>query len=344
MRHHLIPARNAAIAEALAEGQSVAEIAQTWRLAESTVLRMRGDANAPPAPYEPSQSALEVLADMGWDIDSHLRVRPGCSERDAALLEAFLTEGLTLQRAGLRFDLTRERVRQVVARHTGIRARDLANLRQARRAAQAQGAAFAALADLTARDPEATVRDLARATGLTRTEVLTALGDEALSRRDAHSWSVGADEADVLAEIRRVAALAGERPLTGPFYDRHRAPGAISAVRVSQRYGTWTEACRVAGVASKPSVRSTYTHRWTREELLDWADRAVSDLGPGVSFRQCEGWLRARKSDGAPSAQTVRNAFGSWVGLLAVVGQRRTGSIPPASAHVEHQDAAASGT
>lgn len=113
----------------------------------------------------------------------------------------------------------------------------------------------------------------------------------------------------VVAEMRRVAALPDGSPLSVAFYDRHRGDGALTSARIIQRLGSWREACAAAGVASNAPSRTSYRHRWNEEDLLEWVRRYLAEADK-PSYADFSRWLRGQPE--APSANTVRNTFGGW--------------------------------
>ena len=119
-------------------------------------------------------------------------------------------------------------------------------------------------------------------------------------------------EQAVDAELRRVAGLTGGAPLSVKFYDEHRAAGALTAARIIQRSGSWRKACAAAGVETNKAAR-TYRRRWSREDLLGWVrDYLAADGQP--SYGRLSTWLREQPD--APSANTIRNTFGTWTAVL----------------------------
>lgn len=282
----------------------------------------------PDAAYKPSVKAADVLDRIGWDITVRVSSPPRCSRRDAALCESILLEDVTLDEAGARAGLTRERMRQILLKHTGLSTKDLTahrgELREARRLVTGR----AEVVRLAAAQAEATLQDLAAASGLTVAEVAEIVGtEEALRRRARNTWTVGTSEEAVLAEMRRVASLPGGTPLTSPFYDDQRVDGALKSVRIVQRFGTWHQACERAGLAVKERDRH-YERTWSRAQLLDWVEAYVDDVGATrASYAGFDSWLRARKAQGAPSGQTVRNYLGRWTDILRAVATHRTSRL-----------------
>ena len=332
-----VTTRDRAIRADLSAGRSLGEVARTHSVPPAVVERVaaicglpqghafEGGAHvyAPDVEYKPSTAAADVLEQIGWSIKQRVASRGRCTTRDAALCESIILEDLTLAEAGDRADVTGERMRQILRKHTGLSTRDLAEhraeLREARRLVLGRAEAEGLAAEL----PAASLTDLAEAANLSVQEVSEVIGDqEALRRRRRNTWSVGQDDAAVLNEMQRVASLPGGSPLTTPFYDQNRLEHTVRAIRIIQRFGTWTEACTRAGVASNVRDR-VYERAWSEDQLLEWVTAYVQDVGAvAASYSGADQWLRERKEEGAPSAQTVRNYLGTWVEILETVADR----------------------
>lgn len=223
--------------------------------------------------------------------------------------------GEDLTAIGTDYQMSRERVRQIVSK-TSTKSND--EIREARRAnreqarAEREAAKVALVRQVAAENPDAPLATLADLTGFAVAVVRDALDWTDRERRgEAQSYPSLPDEA-VLAEIRRVAALPGGQPLTGTFYDANR-DGGLSHARLLQRFKTWTGACEAAGVTPRgPNPGRVYTRGWTTEEMTQWVWNYLSAT-ERPSYARFEAWLRERRNSGAPSAQTVRNSLGSWV-------------------------------
>lgn len=135
-----------------------------------------------------------------------------------------------------------------------------------------------------------------------------------------NTWKQSATDDAVLAEIRRTASLPGGSPLTGSFYDSHRSPGSVGSGRIIQRFGTWNDACRTAGVDAEERTR-VYRRGWTEEDLVAWTRRYLADAGPAPSYKDFQQWLREHKTEGAPSAATMRNRLGTWVTIVELASK-----------------------
>lgn len=114
---------------------------------------------------------------------------------------------------------------------------------------------------------------------------------------------------EILAGLREAAAELGE-PLSSDRYDIYcQAHRLVSSVRIIQRFGTWNGACSSAGLATRRS-RQNYTRRWTEEEMAAYVAQYLGSQGASGSYSGYAEW--AKGVDGAPSGQSVRNAFGGW--------------------------------
>lgn len=113
---------------------------------------------------------------------------------------------------------------------------------------------------------------------------------------------------DVLHALRAAAGEMGE-PLSADRYDVFQsAHGGPTSARVIQRHGTWNAACSAAGLKVNPG-RAGYRRRWSRADLAAYVAAYLREEGSG-SYSGYADWARA--TAGAPSAQTVRNAFSGW--------------------------------
>lgn len=102
-------------------------------------------------------------------------------------------------------------------------------------------------------------------------------------------------------------------PLTGKKYDALIASGEISGVskmRIMQRFGSWTEACRLAGVESGEPLRQDYKRTWSHNDLVEFVVEYLSDP---TSTGQRADWRRWLAEDSTrPSEGTMRNQLGEW--------------------------------
>ena len=113
---------------------------------------------------------------------------------------------------------------------------------------------------------------------------------------------------DLLDALRAAATAEGE-PLSVERYERFRRDhGGPTSARVIQRLGSWNAACSAAGLTVRAAVAGK-GRGWTAAEVVPYVAAYLGE-GRGDSYAGYLAW--ARQASGAPSAQTVRNLWGSW--------------------------------
>jgi hypothetical protein len=112
----------------------------------------------------------------------------------------------------------------------------------------------------------------------------------------------------ILTALRKAARITGQ-PLSVGKYDsvRDEVYGP-SAIRIIQRFETWSSACEEARVQPGMAKRS-YTQQWDESDVITWVRRYLRG-NKAPTFADFTEWLREQK--GAPSGQTARNIAGSW--------------------------------
>lgn len=226
-------------------------------------------------------------------------------------------QGLTLREIGAEFGLTRERVRQLLMKHEGPSADAVRHLRaaQARSAERThQEAVSGTLHDALDRRGPMTAGELAEITGLEASDVSKHWPEELAHLR---LWGSGQGESrwtdeDIYEALRRASIY--EFPLSTTAYSELLRIGQIegpSVPRIWQRFGSWTTACAAAGVVASAARNREYDSKWSDEELLQLVRSYLMDPDAPNSARRFDEWKRANAPDG-PSAQTLRNRFGSW--------------------------------
>lgn len=236
------------------------------------------------------------------------------SPRDEMIL-ALASEGKTYQEIGLLLGLTRERVRQIVAKHDG---RAPLEVRQERRKIEDEKSKQnSALVTRWLRDhPGATIVEIGLALGMSNGDVegfvthrvrhlVLVPEDRNDLRFKPHRWT----RAEILDAIRAAGDI--ESPLSYVRYDEIRAEHSIngpSAIRILQIFDTWSAACREAGVQHGRRMRGRYTRRWSADEMIDHLATFLQQSTAG-SLDSYNEW--SREND-APGGQTIRNQFGSW--------------------------------
>jgi 5-methylcytosine-specific restriction endonuclease McrA len=105
----------------------------------------------------------------------------------------------------------------------------------------------------------------------------------------------------VVAELRRVALLAGDRGLTRAFFDQH---ASFHSATLTRRFGSWTAALKKAGVETVPlgrgyseddyfeNILTVWTHL-VRQPLYREMEQPPSRIPPGACEKLFRGWRRA---------------------------------------------------
>lgn len=297
----------------LVAGLSVDEVAEKYGLAPSTVVsyaRANGVQVArPPRPLPETPST-----------------------RDQELVRRAV-EGESFADLARAFELSRERVRQIVWRYQEVGAKELADQRSAR-----QLLAKEQRLELLAADrPDLSFVDLAAEVGLPADRVVALLGAVEAARRAPLGEERGFDVPSALREMRRIYRLGGFKPLTGTAYDKHRRTYVVGSSTLVVKFGSWAAACAAANIIAPEPKRRVYEREWTSQRCLAWV---ASFLMSSTSVRSSDFavWSQAHRG---PSVATVRNRCGMWGQTLrdaaALVSQ--PGWEPPEIPATDHGQA-----
>jgi hypothetical protein len=220
-------------------------------------------------------------------------------------------EGRALAEIGEEFGVSRERVRQILAEMDGPSAADA-------RAARVK------FREAGERELEANIRRWLEEHGpATPMDVATGIGSTAdrvgrrwprdmtshrLQPRTAHeTWT----DIEIFDQIRRAATF--EFPVRIAMYEELIRLGEVSGPstgRITQRFGSWSRACELAGVESAKAPRAEYQSVWTDADLLGFVREYLLDPTSPGTYAGFDHWSRNRAD--SPSAQTVRNRLGHW--------------------------------
>ena len=126
---------------------------------------------------------------------------------------------------------------------------------------------------------------------------------------------------DILRCLLEASTMA--YPLTAGAYDRLRDELLIrgpSAQLIALRFKSWTRACDLAGVECGVAPREHYSSTWSNRDLIAYVRDYVSTTYK-PSFGGYQAW--AAVTEGAPSAQTLRNRLGPWAEVIRAAQQSR---------------------
>lgn len=225
--------------------------------------------------------------------------------------------GFTLTEIGAKFDISRERVRQIITAQGGpTRA-------EARQAAIAKRRfAIDANAKRIGREIRHIIEDsgptdvneIAERIGIERKAVIENWPQDLQHLRLVeNTWSDVTWTRESSLEAIRHASIYSF-PLTTKAYAELVDIGEVrgpSVARINQIFGTWTAACARAGVESGQTLRGNYQSRWTDEDILQFIRQFLTQPEASNSFNQYDTWRKRHAPDG-PSSATIRNRFGSW--------------------------------
>ncbi|MBQ9162350.1 MAG: HNH endonuclease [Clostridia bacterium] len=116
-----------------------------------------------------------------------------------------------------------------------------------------------------------------------------------------HNFKKNITEADVIAELHRIADILGKDSITVVDFENHSKMCSLHALH--SRFGTWGEILKLAGMESKNLKK-------TDEELYEEIERLWILLGRQPTYTDM------RKGISKYSPRTFENHFGSWRGAL----------------------------
>lgn len=203
-------------------------------------------------------------------------------------------EGETLEEIGADYDITRERVRQLIAPRVTPEVRAARQSRADRRAA--------AVREWASAHPYGTASECAEALGV-RVHLVRAV----------HTFPTVSPTRPPNRRFDREAAIAAVRRVgTGSRveYDRLRTEDDPASATISNFYG-WVEACREAGLDPAPPARPSYARVAPRgrEAVSALVDRAVEWLGTSptkFSWQTFSDWDRATRGPEQTAVDTMR--------------------------------------
>ena len=230
-------------------------------------------------------------------------------------------QGKTLEGIGQHFNLTRERVRQIVKEIdpslVALEVRVIKRNVKAVKVAEGRNAIrtriygdWANLSHLTLAEISAKLKisEEAIKDAISKTRQAILLGNEQRDNAKLQQFS----DAQIKKALRDAESLA--KPLTAKKYSQLLKAGKIdgpSVPRLHQRFGGWVAACRFARVQPGTAIR-TYSREWSEERLFEILVEFLSDpAATSDSYQAFDKWLRDQP-DNYPSAQTVRNNLGPW--------------------------------
>jgi uncharacterized protein (DUF433 family) len=279
-----------------------------------------------PAPTLPAPRTSTMLAPTLADpaaCDGCTLV-PGSLQR-VLQMAALREQGWSLDEIALRYEVSRERVRQILRAHGGPEPRDIAvaRRRRAERLAEERvdellvlwragegAAAVAAKLGLQTAASRATIERFA-------SDVDRAARRASLARgRAAPTYT----DDDITLALTSAAAQLGRAPTAKEYAAIARRGRLPSLATVLNRMGGWSNALASAGLRTAAPARPR-SRRWTEEACWDALVRAADELGEIPSVLAYERFAAGRSD--LPSSATIRNRLGRWSSLAARVAAHR---------------------
>jgi plasmid maintenance system antidote protein VapI len=231
--------------------------------------------------------------------------------------------GVTLSEVATSFQVSRERVRQLLVA-AGFKTRTIRETAALKRARDRHRAEEIVSAFRRSRDAEQVARKLA----VPRNVVNEVLNEQlTLSERRA-SWKSPKQrfsDAELIEFVqiasRELGGILSATEYTAFARERHTSDGRPWATHQTHfhRFGSWRNALQAAGLRANPPSAITGKKLFEPEHCIDAIRAIARDLGKAptaAEYDEC-----ARQAGGAlPSLATVRNRCGRWNEALSKAG------------------------
>jgi hypothetical protein len=265
---------------------------------------------------------VSVLAIDGRTLAPVTKVRDETTERMWELHQ----NGYTLEKISLRFGMTREGVRQRLAR-SGKQLLTTDERAHLRLEAQLSGARMKkeevkrAFSLTGSRRETSEITDIpVNLIGIIIDELRTEGFQPEIyqNRRGGHGGKISTHE-ELIQEVRRAASIMGE-PLMRFYYSKDAGKHGLPAVHtLMKRFGSWERACEVAGVKTN-APRGKRPKSFSDEDAIAALQTCRDEIGKVPSIGNYEKWWRAndgktackKDGEGLPGQLTIRLLFGGW--------------------------------
>jgi hypothetical protein len=236
-------------------------------------------------------------------------------------------QGWSLDEIALRYEVSRERVRQILRAHGGPDPQEIAEARRRRAEALAEaridellalwraGEGAGALAGKLGLQAVACRSTIERfATDVDRAARRASMA----GARGARTWS----DRDIFLALTSVTERLGRIPSAKDYAALSRELGYPSLATVLNRMGGWSLAVSAAGLRPAALAPSrARSRRWTEDACWDALQRAVAELGVIPSVLAYERFAAGRED--LPSSATIRNRLGRWSALVTRLAAQR---------------------
>jgi len=288
-------------------GEHSKEIAQRLNLKEFQVLEIL-------------TTSFSKLGDES-EIDKHLRAvqkDPLLLPRDLQIIE-LRKAGKTLDEIGKKVSLTRERVRQILKKHapeiTFAEMRDQKDLENLQKIDERNREIHESITKNWCEYQFLKFEDLANIFDIPEWRLRRCLSSihyvylqANAERKVAQLWS----DDNCLESLRKAATFAF--PITVSKYRKLLESGEVvgpTPALLWQRFGSWAQACELAGVEYGEALRE-YNRIWNDTELITFVRKFMhQSLDGRWSLEKYEEWRRSPSVEG-PSMASLRLRLGSW--------------------------------
>lgn len=195
------------------------------------------------------------------------------TSRDSEIIEKIMS-GMSASAVGREYNLTRERIRQILKKN-GIEYSQVLKEKRAERKEQAQ--------------QQAAQRRRNRA--------------YAVNRRNSNRAKQFTNE-DIVEALRRVAGEQGVTKMSRFAYDKSRTAEDPSTALITTRFNSWNGAVEAAGLTPLGRKRE-YSSRWTDQEVVSWIVRFMSESSGNGGLVAYEKWTKQFNRE-APSGSSIR--------------------------------------
>jgi len=238
--------------------------------------------------------------------------------RDALIVE-LRKQGLTLDEIGVKVNLTRERVRQVLRRDAlGL---SVGAIKQEQKVLRANAQViedqriFSLISANWKSYCQMTFSDLAKSVGISESKLRQSISPIQYVYLQANQESPQAQtwtNEQCIQSLKEAATF--EFPLTVLKYRRLIDSGTVKGPTVAlfwHRFGSWVNACEIAGVEYGEAQRE-YDRSWTDRELLKYVRWFMHQRSDGRwSIENFETWRKDPEISG-PSTALLRLRLGTW--------------------------------
>lgn len=235
-------------------------------------------------------------------------------------------QGVSLDAIAGRFEVSRERVRQILRAHGGPSPQDIADARRQRTEQLAQAHVDELLARWRAGEqPDRAAAKLGLQIAACRSTIERFATDadraaRTASMTGAHGARTYSDR-DIILALRGAATRLGRVPIAKEYDAVARDRQLPSLPTVLNRMGGWSNALVAAELRPRATPGGTRRRRWTQEACWQALRRAVDELDLIPTVRAYER-IAANRED-LPSSATIRNRLGRWSSLTTTLAAQR---------------------